>query len=144
LNSLPVENDFNKYDEIYLTGGEPLLFIKQLLDFRANLTKPVFVYTAMVCNYLDIAILIDVFDGITLTLHDTNDYSDFMFLDAYLNAYSDKRKLKLKSLRLNVFRGVQTPETDNWIIKDNIEWIKNSPLPENEVFMRLERLWRLK
>jgi hypothetical protein len=43
-----------------------------------------------------------------------------------------------KSLRLNVFKGVSLAELNLscWKVKPNIKWIKNCPLPEDEVFMR--------
>jgi hypothetical protein len=47
-------------------------------------------------------------------------------------------KTRKKSLRLNVFKGVSVPKTwSNWIVKKNMVWIKNCPLPEDEVFMKL-------
>ena len=47
-----------------------------------------------------------------------------------------------QNLRLNVFKGidlmnVDTQHTALWKIKTNIEWVKNCPLPKDEVFMRL-------
>ena len=43
-----------------------------------------------------------------------------------------------KSLRLKVFKGVDVSGIDLslWDVKDNIEWIKDCPLPEDEVLMR--------
>jgi hypothetical protein len=28
-------------------------------------------------------------------------------------------------------------DTTNWIVKDNMRWIKNCPLPDDEVFLKL-------
>ncbi len=39
--------------------------------------------------------------------------------------------------------GVDIPDEidlSNWIVKADIEWIKNCPLPENEVFMRMSNI----
>ena len=46
---------------------------------------------------------------------------------------------KTKSFRLNVFKGVDISKlnTFGWKVKDEIEWIKNCSLPEDEVFMQL-------
>jgi hypothetical protein len=49
----------------------------------------------------------------------------------------------LLSLRLHIFEGIDISKLDdidlkNWKIKKNIKWIKNCPLPQDEVFMRLK------
>jgi hypothetical protein len=47
--------------------------------------------------------------------------------------------LKSKSLRLNVFHGISLKgiDTSCWIIKKDMKWIKNCPLPKDEVLKRL-------
>jgi hypothetical protein len=38
---------------------------------------------------------------------------------------------------LNIFKGIETPKVEGWKIKNNIVWIKNCPLPEDEIFGKL-------
>ena len=42
-------------------------------------------------------------------------------------------------MRLNIFHNVDIAKIDlvKWIVKKDITWIKNCPLPKDEVFMRL-------
>ena len=74
-------------------------------------------------------------DGLTVTLHEQEDVEPFQILN--------KSLLKCSrvpwSLRLNVFKEVALPEIDLrlWKVKDQIEWIKDCPLPADEVFMKL-------
>ena len=53
--------------------------------------------------------------------------------------FKKSTSFKSKSLRLNIFKGIDYSSIDTslWDIKDNIEWIKNCPLPKNEVFQKL-------
>jgi hypothetical protein len=43
-------------------------------------------------------------------------------------------------MRLNVFKGVDLTGVDvtHWKVRTDIEWVKDCPLPEGEVFMRLK------
>jgi hypothetical protein len=45
-----------------------------------------------------------------------------------------------RGMRLNVFEGVTIPEDTDlslWKVKEQMVWIKDCPLPQDEVFMRL-------
>ena len=138
LEKLPIVQHFN-YDLIMLTGGEPLLFDLKLQGFilalRIITKAKIIVYTA----YTQPSVIINILhygDGITLTLHEQADVKSFLQVNQYLE---ERKNLKEKSLRLNVFKGVRLPKRDykKWKIKTNIEWSKNCPLPENEEFKRL-------
>lgn len=140
LSSLPICTSFDGYDEIKLTGGEPLLKPSILIDVIAkirhdNPLAKIFLYTA---NTYDDTLLafIDLVDGMTYTIHEQKDVQYFLdFNDCLIN--SDK----YKSLRLNIFKGVELPEDVNlsyWKVSMNRVWTKNCPLPNGEVFMRLQ------
>ncbi len=138
LDALPQCESFKGYDTIMLTGGEPLLqpeLIKKVAtEIRAVTDTPIYVYTAK-CD--DSAAMIDVLkhvDGITLTLHTRKDAPIFREFNAALK----ESGLLGKSLRLNVFRGISIGDTDlaGWRVKTDIRWIKDCPLPTDEVFMR--------
>lgn len=136
ITELPVCVDFSGYDEYLLTGGEPMLKQDVILDtvqkIRKVSTGKIFLYTAMVQFPYAILSLLEKLDGITITLHDQKDVIDFIYLDSLL------KDVKNKNLRLNVFKEVHIPYARSaWKLKDNITWIKNCPLPEGEVLMKL-------
>ena len=144
LRKLPVENDYSKYSEILLTGGEPLLFpysvIKVIGEIR-NFTQgtKIYLYTAMVENANKVLMVLDFLDGLTVTLHEQKDVEYFSKLNDLLqcNNYSKK------SLRLNIFSGVDIGKINLscWKVKKDIVWIENCPLPKNEVFKRYKMLF---
>ena len=137
LKSLPVEDDFRSYDEVNLTGGEPMLNWTLILKITALIRKQsnakVYVYTAKLDKIANVVAVLGFVDGITVTLHDKSDVADFEILNRYILAIKPN-----KSLRLNVFRGVTVNlDLSAWIVKDDVVWIKNCPLPENETFKRI-------
>ena len=143
LKNLPVETNFRKYDEIVVTGGEPLLYPPDLMalvyDIRTqNPEAKIIVYTAKTNDVKALLSVLAVVDGLTITSHDLQDLMNFMAFDVAIPDY-----LRYKSLHLNVFEGIinglfsETYKT-NWKIKNNVKWIKNCPLPENEVFRRMK------
>ena len=80
-------------------------------------------------------------DGITVTIYDTNDVYSIDAIDSKLYCLLYHQQIESKSLRLNIFKDVDYSNAmfvSGWKIKDNIEWIKNCPLPKDEVFMRYE------
>lgn len=140
LSKLPVETDFTGYDKIILTGGEPMLKPEYLKDvirmIRSKTDAKIVVYTAKVddrCMFLDI---IEMVDGVTVTLHKSYDWIPFKYLDEALWAINDFGD---KTFRLNIFKEVNTGKIyfDKWQIKDDIVWIEDCPLPKNEIFKRI-------
>ena len=139
LDKLPICYDYTPYDEIILTGGEPLLYpiiIEELVPYLRKVINPntkIYLYTAYIENTAIVRNIITLIDGICITLHEQKDVEPFRILVS-------SSSFPGKSLRLNVFRGVHLGDdinTAGWKVKDNIEWIKDCPLPEDEVFMRL-------
>jgi hypothetical protein len=139
LSELPIEDDFSQYDMIMLTGGEPMLDLKALIDLiikiRNKTDAPVYVYTAMVNDTTSALWVLNWVDGMTVTLHDQTDVEPFLIF----NNAIQRADLEPKSLRLNVFRGVNInlEGLARWKTKNNIEWIENCPLPKDEVFKRV-------
>jgi len=140
LDKLPDVTHFN-FDEIILTGGEPLLYISELIDligYIRNISKAkIILYTAYTKNLSRFFAVLYLIDGITVTLHDQNDVKNFIPIHGHM-----KNNLELfnkKSLRLNIFKGINYSNinTSMWQIKDNIKWIKNCPLPEDEIFQKI-------
>lgn len=141
LKSLPETVWFYGYDEIMITGGEPLLdtprTIAIIAELRAVTLSPIYVYTAKLEPASDVLAVLIMADGITVTLHEQDDFTKWQALDDALAHFPDL--FSSKSLRLNVFKNVKIPEgTDlsRWQVKDGIIWINPCPLPNDEVFMR--------
>lgn len=148
LGSLPVVEHFN-YDEIILTGGEPfhpsaykktvgtIYFLKEVMP---NDNRKVYIYTTDAWSIYD---CLELVDGFTLTLHEQKDVYNFVAANDAIKDYLEEHPLFKCSLRLHIFKGIVLPEDidlTNWKVKDNIEWIKNCPLPEDEEFRRLPNI----
>jgi hypothetical protein len=121
-----------------LTGGEPLLFpeivFKTVKAIRKQSQSPIYLYTAYSKNILLFNAMLQLVDGITLTLHSKSDIYYFSLLNQLLENCCDG-----KNMRLNVFDGIDLTgiNLSRWKVKDHITWIKDCPLPEGEVFMRI-------
>lgn len=133
--------ELGNYDEILVTGGEPLLYpqllLKELARIRAfSLGAKLIVYTAKTDNIGLFVAVNHIVDGMTLTLHTQKDVAKLQeILD-----YNTRTNQKLGgSLRINIFKNIDYSSLDlnGWIIKDNMVWIKDCPLPENEVFKKI-------
>ena len=137
LDALPKVTHFN-YSEILITGGEPLLYPYKLYALIAKIKKKsnakVIVYTASTKSVAAFMEVLFRADGITLTLHKQSDVSDnFKKICARLRHYPNK------SLRLNVFKGIDysgIPGIEHFTVKNNIEWVKDCPLPIDEEFKK--------
>lgn len=143
LKNLPLIKDYSDYNEIILTGGEPMLkpelVIHTVQDIKAKRKEhvPVYVYTAKVDDIVAIFNVLEIADGITVTLHEQKDVNPFMLLNDLLHF----TLFEYKSLRLNIFEGIDLGKIDlrQWKVKKNIKWIKDCPLPKNETLMRLTK-----
>ena len=139
LDSLETETSYAGYDEIMITGGEPMLtpgiVFKICGDIRKeNKQARIIVYTALIERLAIINALLTV-DGITITLHTQEDADKF---DKYRLAETLKLWLDNVSIRINIFKGIcVSSNLDQFQVKSDIEWIKNSPLPKDEAF----KLW---
>lgn len=141
LTSLERESDFTPYEMVILTGGEPMLnpglVVETVFRIKRQINVPVIMYTAKMDDIHDIHFVLKYLDGVTLTLHEQKDVEPFLRLNDILER---KRFKGVRLLRLNIFRGVKLPENidlSKWVIKDDIVWIKDCPLPKDEVFKRL-------
>jgi len=142
LEGLQVVDSFSGYDEILITGGEPMLYPEKVIDlcneiaFYSDEYPSVILYTAKTKRPLDLIAVLAVLDGVTITLHEQYDVEPFNVF----NLLSEKLGAGIgRSLRLNVFSGIDisTCNLEGWDVKEDIEWIKDCPLPENETIKRL-------
>jgi hypothetical protein len=139
LTKLPVVESYEGYKEIMLTGGEPMLKPALVMHIAnairiENPSARIILYTAMSPSIL--FVVLRLIDGVTITLHEQKDVPPFINLVSFLKKYGNYEG---KSLRLNIFKGVDITNVDTSLfkVKSGIEWIKDCPLPEDEVFMRL-------
>lgn len=153
--------DFNKvdivnrwdYDEIMITGGEPLLFLLETASIASHIKgiqkaqgyncSKIYVYTS--CISLNIVNILNFVDGVTVTIHNKKDISKFIELSEYLLNNKLNYSIKDKSLRLNLFPDIKALlpkdiDLSLWKIKD-IEWVKDCPIPEEEDFRRIANLY---
>lgn len=123
-----------EFDVIYITGGEPMLYVSKLTSLIHELkkhNKKVYLYTALPYPYSDFISIISMCDGITLTLHSIKDYTLFKALEY------DRINVNNKSLRLNIFPKIKM-YSDIWDIRPKV-WIKDAPLLEGEILVKLKQ-----
>ena len=142
LKTLPIETQFTNYKNIMLTGGEPMLdpylIVRTIKAIRnQNNEANIILYTAKIDDLWPLVNLFKMLNGLTVTLHSQNDVGPFKALTKAI-IHSQKKEPKI-SFRVNIFKGINIREgiANFWKVKDNIEWIKNCPLPKNEVFKRI-------
>lgn len=151
FDKLPVVDRWD-YDEIMITGGEPLLYANSVIDLTKYIIagsrfvgypKPkIYIYTSYV-SFLEITATLQLADGMVLTLHKEEDVESFKLINNLFlkhKVYSSN-----KSLRLNLFPDMKALLPNNidlslWKVKD-MEWIKDCPVPEGEDFRRIANLW---
>lgn len=137
LKNLPVCNDFRGYDLIMLTGGEPMLHPEIILYAIGAITlqtsTPIVLYTALLTDKVLLGRILNLVEGVTVTLHTAEDVAPLLEFDRYYAGHENM------SYRLNIFRGVGHVECSaRWKIKDDITWIKDCPLPPGETLMRFD------
>ena len=138
LKALPICRYFDGWDEVNLTGGEPMLDPERVVKVAKALPCWVRVnlYTAKVDDLVAMSSVMLALDGLTVTLHEQSDVEPYLRFVEWMYGWPPGGW----SLRLNVFKGITLPpdiDLPLWRAKRDIEWIENCPLPEDETFMRL-------
>lgn len=142
LKSLPVAGSYLGYEQILLTGGEPMLYpeivMKTVSDIREETDAPILMYTARVEDWSAAICILCAINGITLTLHEQCDVKPFKIFNERIKLIPATHR---KSLRLHIFEGVdlQGADTSLWTVRPDLVWRSNCGLPEGEVLMRLPR-----
>ena len=107
---ISVVEDFSQYEEIIITGGEPMLFrhnvylLLQELQVRTKKNCKFYLYTAK--DKWLYSMLLEFLDGVTYTPHTTSDIIDFIHTNENLLKYP-RLNSKHISLRLNLFKEVK-------------------------------------
>ena len=126
------------WDQILITGGEPMLFPHEVIAFVKKLRgvygysrhTNIYMYTASCVDQKMFLEILEWIHGYCLTLHTQDDVGAFERINSHLNLVGPYDK----SMRLNVFRGVTLPNKPYplWNIKKDIVWLKDCPLPPDE------------
>lgn len=150
VNDIPIVDRWD-YDEIMITGGEPLLFPNNLerlcngvreLTNAMGLHPKIYIYTSR-CEwgYIDMAIR-SYADGFVVAPHSKDDIAFFKETNNKL-LRRQYGKYKSCSLRLKVFDEIKNALPENLSVWDvsRAEWIENCPVPKGEDFRRIAELW---
>ena len=147
LKELPTVNTYelNDYEEIMLTGGEPMLDPVHLLEViqhikdwcQHNGSSPfIYLYTAKSKSAMELLMVLQAIDGLTLSLHEQYDVPGFVKFQKLLRNYPE---LCEKGLRLNVIDHVNIEgiDTKHWDVRV-LPWVapQDCPLPADEDFKR--------
>jgi len=148
LNGLPqvmITEEYDKYDEVIITGGEPLLFPDKTVDLAKSIkilnpNIKVYLYTAHIRAFWNTFMRLNktadlaYFDGFHITIHEDVDEFELDLLEQlqlFDNMFKDH------SMRLQVFPDVEHRvriKPAFWKRITFNPWIENCPLPQDEVF----------
>lgn len=125
-------NELLKYDEIVITGGEPMLIVEQTINFKSKLAQmgyigKTYLYTAYFdgCNLYHHDIINRV-DGITYTIHAEANDSDILALkmlsrqDVLSNLYYSSRLIV--DSRVYDRYDLSNIDLTNWDVIRKLEW----------------------
>lgn len=150
FSKLPIVDRWD-YNEIMITGGEPLCFsvkvsnllysIRQVLEVEQKHPK-IYLYTSN-AEKNTWAQVLEYLDGIVYTPHKIGDIDSFITLNQWLLV--NKSYYSKISFRLNLFEDIEKLlpkdiDLSLWKVK-HMEWIKDCPVPEGEDFRRIAELY---
>lgn len=150
MSKVPVLDRFD-YDEVCITGGEPMLdpprvrrlatMFKMAADAMGKDVK-VYLYTARIgpVTLHNMVVMERILDGVVVTPHSADDIKAFKYLNWRLNEMDLMEVPDLCSLRLNLFPDVKEQlrgeNLSYWKVKD-LEWLDECPVPEGEDFRKI-------
>lgn len=154
FDNLERVKDFD-YDEIIITGGEPLLFydaVINLIDaikisnsilYPEEKVPKFYIYTS-ITKVTPVLAVLPYVDGIVVTPHNKSDVASFEYLNKVVKIFNEYHSNEI-SFRLNLFKNIKDMlpkdiDLSLWHVKD-MEWIKDCPVPKGEDFRRLPQLW---
>lgn len=139
------QNHFlQQFDEIIITGGEPLLYPDQLIETILEIRNQspyskILLYSAWDGEEDLFMPIFECIDGLTYTIHEKKDVDCFLEI---ANLYYHRFKDYNLSLRVNIFSDVHLPENEKelyqfWSIRHGKTFLENCPLPKNETFVKM-------
>ena len=154
--------DLMKYEELVITGGEPMLIALRVVEMihrlrASGFSGKIWLYTSSlkIARWADKAVMKEV-DGITYTLHfkpsqidlrDVRKLSEFIFdnLDNRTHDRSDRLLIDSRCYSVELLRIIASNDhnpLDHWTSIKSLKWKDGEcPLPEGEelVFYDLEK-----
>lgn len=138
--------EYDNCKELIITGGEPMLFPSEVINLlmETKVKRPDvkrYMYTALTKDPVKLLFILQLLDGLVVTIHDQEDWEPFIKFNKMLMEMRllHKDYLKDVSLRLHVFTKDNIPTVDLsfWKVKF-IEWIVDCPLPSGEILYELK------
>ena len=136
-------NDLLSYDEIIITGGEPILLCGMLINYlyylRGKYKKLIFLYSALYNNEQEYIDILRVVSGLHFTLHNEakdKEIDELKKLSSLLLKYKDI--YKHLSLRLAIDNRLYDKydfsniNFSGWSVVRKMKWLVNAPLPKDE------------
>lgn len=140
LDSLENVNSFDQYDEVSITGGEPLLnfgVTTGLVMMLQGIGKKVYLYTS-VPDYSSFRTCVSYgITGITLTLHTKKDLDKFLIVNKWMceedipNMFEHSSLVLKHSGNLGITQKQIEEDFYLWKVKE-FTWRENCPIPEGE------------
>lgn len=150
LKAIPVVDRFD-YDEISITGGEPMLYPDKVAEIADTLRKAakivganpkIWLYTSKL-NPMTFRMIAKYIDGVCYTPHNAVEVAMFKAVNRMLLRSEVGVGKEGFSLRLNLFKeqakALKKENLSLWKVKDMV-WIKDCPIPEGEDFRRISNL----
>jgi organic radical activating enzyme len=134
------------YNEINITGGEPIMYPLKLISLLKKAkklkSKPKLYLYMSITNPIYENDILNLVDGIHYTLHSDCSSGDVTMFENFQNYLNSYKKTVYKSFRLHIFPDISTKINLLPYVWDRIDfktWVKDSPLPENEVLFILRK-----
>lgn len=134
-----------KYEEIIITGGEPMLIAEKVCNFIERLSSDgyngkIYLYTASYYNPFDCFCLLQKVDGITYTIHHPVTHSDVNMFKTLQLALPKRQGF---SARLSIDSRINREIHDEinlelWNEIRPLVWKDECPLPDNEELLLLD------
>jgi len=149
LDKLPIVTNYDQYDEIIFTGGEPMLnpdFLMGVID-GARTIRPgatLYLQTAKVDEYYKAAQVLDRLNGMTVTLHESADINHLVMFNKFIpDSFRRDKSLRVsvssKMIKESWWDYKKLNHLQGWEIKF-FEFEDECPVPEGEDFKRIKCL----
>jgi len=134
--------DLARFDEIIITGGEPLLFLDQLIDLTEKLSGARTILYTSVPSYSKLFAVFHLFAGVTITLHDNEDA--IRFNRHFQKYFGNDNGFPLPQFFVRIYDSVTAHvELFPTAQYKSCKWVdpKDCKLQPNEELFRLRNLW---
>lgn len=143
-NSIAIIGDaqWECYDEIILTGGEPLLFMTQLIDLIDRIKHNRVILYTNAPSYAQLFALSQMIAGVTITLHNNSDAERFN--DNFYKFFGGNHGADGLLFFVRIYEAVSIRVTRYPNVQYKMcKWVEpeQCKLGPNETLYRLQNLW---